>query len=156
MSTVNPAPRFITHVFLGGTVDSTYRDRFTEAIGKCELSIKPEIFNPIVPDWTPEHMILEMEAKERSEIQVFAITPAHTGFFTFIEIMDAAIKHPNKKVFVTFLTDEGEWTDAQKKSNWAILNVLRGYKNVLATTGDVTALAGNVAFALNQQFGTRD
>jgi hypothetical protein len=150
---VNAAPRFITDIFLGGTVASQYRGRFIEEYATLHLDGKAEVFNPIVKDWTPEAIVLEDSVKARAGVVVFAIAPSHTGFYSFVELMDMAVKHPNKKIILCFLTDEGDWTPAQLKSNAAIVGVLNSYKNISSYNATAKKLAQIVGRIISSQYG---
>lgn len=74
-------------VFLGGTCNgSLWRDdaiKILEPLGwTC--------FNPVVPNWTEKAQAKEEAIKFRADAQLFLITPRMTGFFSFMEALDAA------------------------------------------------------------------
>lgn len=74
-------------VFLGGTCNSSlWRD---DAVQILE-SLGWTCFNPVVAEWTEEAKAKEEEVKKKADAQLFLITPRMSGFFSFMEALDAA------------------------------------------------------------------
>lgn len=49
--------------------------------------LRIDYFNPIVEDWTEQ--CIEMEEFQKCNFHLYIFTPAQTGFYSFIELMDS-------------------------------------------------------------------
>ncbi len=97
-------------VFLGGTVDSKWRE---EIIPKLNINY----FNPIVKDWTPECQEEETRQKSFSDFLLYVITPKMTGVFSIAELVDDSNKNPDGTIFCYLIEDEDiKFTESQIKS----------------------------------------
>lgn len=103
-----------TKIFLGGTVDSNWRD---ELIPKLEV----DYFNPIVPDWTEEDYKEELKQRKICDFVLYCITPKMTGVYAIAEVIDDSNKQPEKTLFFVLEKDEESiFSERQKKSLIAV------------------------------------
>jgi hypothetical protein len=111
-------------VFLGGTVNSNWRDKLKEL-----LTIA--VFDPIVANWTPECVEEENTAKALAAVSLYVITPKHTGFYAIAELTHASFANDDHKVVVCFLDEDAgiTFTKAQQDSNRAITDLISLGKN---------------------------
>ena len=103
-------------VYLGGTVDSTWRDKL---IKKLEI----DYFNPLVDDWTEEDQKEELKQRKICDFLLYVITPKMTGVYSIAEVTDDSNKNPDKTIFCYLTTDndkedkeEYKFTKGQIKS----------------------------------------
>jgi len=115
------------YAFLGGTVDSTWRNKLIPKL-TCGF------FNPVVANWTPDDRKREDQAKAQASIEVYAITPKHTGFYAIAEMTKAVCGLPERKVALLFLEDDDGVTfdEHQAASITAIRELLSVYPNATA------------------------
>lgn len=86
-------------VFLGGTCNgSTWRNQLIPML-------KIDYFNPVVEDWTEEHMIEERLQREACDYCLYVITPAMKGVFSVAEAVEDSVKRPQKTIFCTLSVD---------------------------------------------------
>lgn len=106
-------------VFLGGTWNnSNWRDKLIPELEKNNI----KYFNPIVKNWTQEHIAIEnLEKNNLCDILLYMITPEQKGFYSFAEIIDSAV-FSNKLVIFAY-SKEG-WEGDSYKSLQAIENLL--------------------------------
>lgn len=126
-------------VFLGGTCNnSLWRNKLIPLL-------RIEFFNPVVDNWTPEDALKEEEKKETSKFLLFVVTTSQKGFYSIAELASAAYKYPDKQVVVAFVTDDGDFDAAQKKSNAAIIKLLSPLPNFKAvdTLDEVASYLNN-------------
>ena len=92
-------------VFLGGTCStSTWRE---ELLQKLDLD-KIEVFNPVVPNWTPECQKEEDLHRETDDICLYVITPEGEGFYSFVEVTDDSNKRPKRTVLCVLMEANGK------------------------------------------------
>jgi hypothetical protein len=105
-------------VFLGGTVDSTWRDSIIPML-------EVDYFNPLVADWTPACIAEEVRQREVCDVCLCIITPKMTGVYAIAEVIDDSNKRPERTVFVG-LRDDGDakFTESQWKSIGAIAQMV--------------------------------
>ncbi|PID55386.1 hypothetical protein CSB45_16220 [candidate division KSB3 bacterium] len=98
-------------VFLGGTCnESTWRDELIP-------DLKINYFNPVVDDWTPEHMAEEVRQREQCDFCLYVITPEMSGAYSIAEVVDDSNKRPEKTVFAFVGEANGfEFSKGQIKS----------------------------------------
>lgn len=95
-------------VFLGGTcADSTWRE---ELCAKLD-SERVEVFNPVVPDWTPECQAVEDFHRENDDICLYVITPEGVGFYSYVEVTDDSNKRPERTVLCVLTEANGKTYD---------------------------------------------
>jgi len=117
-------------VFLGGTCNkSTWRDLLIS-----QLPSSLSYFNPVVDNWTPEHLANELREREICDIIVYAITPKMKGIYSIAEAVDDSNKRPSKTVFA-ILPKDGLWSF--KESTLKSLHVIA---NMLARNGASTCV----------------
>ncbi len=86
---------FKNSTFLGGTCnESTWREELI-----AQLDEQVELFNPVIPDWTPECQAREDKAREESRYVLFVITSQMTGVFSIAEAVDCSNKRPGNTLF---------------------------------------------------------
>lgn len=92
-------------IFLGGTCgNNNWRNDFTSELVK--RGVPPEaIFNPVVPNWTPEDQAKEEEAKSRATSMIFYIAdPKQEGInvsaYSLVEATMALYDSPKSTVVV--------------------------------------------------------
>jgi hypothetical protein len=92
-------------VFLGGTVgNSTWRKSFTAAL--VEAGVDPNtIFDPVVPDWTPECQAAEDAAKATARFNLFYLCdPNQEGnpvsVYSLVEAVMGMYDQPSNTVVV--------------------------------------------------------
>lgn len=88
-------------VFLGGTIDSDWRDKFIPML-------KIEHFNPVVENWTEECKKRELEERQTCDFLLYVITPGMKGVYSIAEVSDDSNKNPEKTVLVILKRDDGE------------------------------------------------
>lgn len=92
-------------IFLGGTVNSNWRDKL---IPLLEL----DYFNPIVEEWNEKARINEEKEKNESEYQLYVITPRQEGFYTIAELVESANNEPSNTLLCILKEDKGKkWND---------------------------------------------
>jgi hypothetical protein len=96
-------------VFLGGTCnESNWRNLIIPM-----LDI--DYFNPVVKDWTPEHMKEELRQRKECDFLLYVITPKMTGVYSVAEVVDDSNKQPKRTIFVRLRNDgnnkfdDGQW-----------------------------------------------
>ena len=89
------------HIFLGGTYNSTWRDKLISML-KCSY------FNPIVPDWNKEAYQEELRQREFCDYCLYVITPNMTGMYSIAEAVDDSNKRPEKTIFCVLEEDLGD------------------------------------------------
>lgn len=110
-------------VFLGGTVDSKWRDKLIPLL-------QINYFNPLVPNWTEECMKEEVRQKGICEYHLYVITPNMTGVFSIAEVVDDSNKCPKKTIFVYLNEDVSKngdistFSPSQIKSLDQVCNVI--------------------------------
>ena len=83
----------LNKVFLGGTCGtSSWRESF------CDGSI--DVFDPVVPDWTPECQLEEDKQKDICTFHLYGLTKEQSGCYTFFEIADSIRKHKHVVLLV--------------------------------------------------------
>lgn len=126
-------------VFLGGTVNSKWRDEF---IPKCSVNC----FNPVVEQWSMETQQIEEQAKKDAIASLFVVTPKQSGLFAIAELTAAAIRQPEKTVVCFLDKDEDcEWDASQKASNQAIEKLVKEAGATVVNNLDDAASAISVA-----------
>jgi hypothetical protein len=89
-------------VFLGGTCnESKWREELIK-------TLKIDYFNPVVEDWTPECQEVEKREKEKSDYNLFVITPKMSGVYSIAELVECCFKKPHRTIFLYLKEDEGE------------------------------------------------
>jgi len=98
-------------IFLGGTCNnSTWRD---DLIPLLDINY----FNPIVKDWTEEAQKEEIKQRENCDFCLYVITPKMTGVYSIAEVIEDAIKRPDKTIFCVLEKDgKLEFDKVQLKS----------------------------------------
>jgi hypothetical protein len=110
-------------VFLGGTCnDSPWRDEIIPMLEAEEI----EYFNPVVPDWTPEHQAEEVRQRELCDFCLYTITPRMTGSYAIAEAVDDSNKRP-KRTILCVLARDGDmvFTPGQLRSLNAVAAMVR-------------------------------
>ena len=109
-------------VFLGGTVDSKWRETIIPLL-------RIDYFNPLVEDWTPECQAEEIKQRQECDYCLYVITPKMTGVYSIAEVIDDSNKRPEKTIFC-FLHEDGEekFTVAQVKSLRMVSDMVKNNK----------------------------
>lgn len=130
---------FNPKVFLGGTVDDSWREEFLKMYSG-------KYFNPIVPDWTPECVKIEDEEKAKSLMHLYVITPNMKGVYSIAEIMDSAMNHRGYTI-VCILRSSGEkaFDARQFRSLTEVAHLAKKYG---ASTCDSLATAAEICTML--------
>lgn len=103
--------------FLGGTCnESTWRD---ELIPMLQI----DFFNPVVDDWTPDCMDIELKERAAADFCLFTITPKMTGVYSIAEVVDDSNKRPDRTILVLLKKDNGLTFD---KHQWKSLKAVAG------------------------------
>ena len=106
-------------VFLGGTCNkSKWRN---ELISKLKI----KYFNPAVENWDKEAKRNEIKERKNCDFVLYVITPKMTGLYSIAEVVEDAIKQPNKTLFC--YTEQ----DGNKKFNEQQLNSLKEISNMI-------------------------
>lgn len=87
-------------VFLGGTVDSNWREQL---IPKLNV----DCFNPIVDDWNEEAQKKEIEKRKTCDFVLYVLTPKMSGVYAVAEVTDDSNKQPEKTV-LCILEEDGD------------------------------------------------
>lgn len=88
-------------VFLGGTFDSTWRNRMVIYLHEERL----DYFNPVVEDWDTAAQLNELRERENCDFCLYTLTPKMTGCYAVAEVIDDSNKCPEKTVLVLLRTD---------------------------------------------------
>lgn len=117
-------------VFLGGT---TGGPDWREAVLKLGLDM--DYFNPKVEVWTDQSKELEDIAKKNATLQLYVITPWAEGHYSIAELTEASVNNPAAAI-VCYLDelDGKTWTEHQRASNQAVIELVRKYGVKVATT----------------------
>jgi len=109
-------------VFLGGTCNgSSWRDEIIPYL----KSAKIDYFNPVVPDWTEECMVQEIEARKKCDFVLYVITPKMTGVYSIAEVVDDSNKRPCNTIFAILKSDSGKtFLDFQIKSLSSVVKMV--------------------------------
>ena len=62
--------------------------------------------NPVVPDWTEAHKIIERKQREECDVCLYVITPRMVGVYSIAEAVDDSNKRPDKTVFCFLEVDD--------------------------------------------------
>lgn len=82
-------------VFLGGTVDSSWRDEFILML----KNIGVDYFNPIVENWDDEAHKKEIHERKHCDYVLYVITAKMMGVYSIAEVVDDSNKRPEKTLF---------------------------------------------------------
>lgn len=80
------------YMFLGGTVESDWRQEFISTWNKEKMNEKYKsikLFNPIVDDWNEAAQAKEKEIKDNASLNLFVITPDQKGPYSWIEAFES-------------------------------------------------------------------
>jgi len=108
-------------IFLGGTWNgSTWRQVFIDLWKKSKDPVTKQLklFDPIVPEWTPECAERENEVKEKAALNLFVITPEAKGFYSPVEALECA--HEGSKVMFVLYDVDNQFDKSTIKSFDAI------------------------------------
>lgn len=112
-------------IFLGGTVNSNWREEFIECWKKSEDKKKKkyELFNPIVEKWTKECIAKELEVKANAKLNLFVvIADNHVGPYSFVEATESS--HYGKTILAIY--DEFDnLDDSTRRSYEAIGEIIK-------------------------------
>lgn len=125
-------------VFLGGTVNSNWREKAIEFL-------QIDYYNPIVLNWTPRCKLKEDEEKASSDFLLYVITPNMEGAYSIAEVIDDSNKRPEKVIFCMLLDDKDEYgnktsfSDNQHKSMLLIYKMIEknGAKAFISLEGAI-------------------
>lgn len=107
-------------VFLGGTCnESIWRDILIDML-KDYKGI--DLFNPVVPDWTPECQKREIYERKISQVVVYTITPEMTGFYSIAEVVDDSNKKPESTILC--ILNDWEFNEGQRRSIDAVGDIV--------------------------------
>lgn len=111
---------FELRVFLGGTVnESTWRSRLIPMLN-CE------VYDPVVPDWKPEHQAEELRQREICDFCLYTITPLMSGVYSVAEAVDDSNKRPKKTLLCILHADDGKAFEThQTKSLAAVCRMVK-------------------------------
>lgn len=99
-------------VFLGGTCNgSKWRDILIDMLKEYK---EIDLFNPVVPDWTPECQKIEIHEREISQVVVYTITPEMTGFYSIAEVVDDSNKKSDSTILC--ILNDWEFDEGQRRS----------------------------------------
>lgn len=102
----------MTNIFLGGTCNgSKWRD---ELIGKLNPGIT--YFNPVVDEWTEEHMKEELRQRGNADVCLYTITPKMTGVYSIAEVIDDSNKKPKSTILCVIMEDGTRFSKSQENS----------------------------------------
>lgn len=93
-------------VFLGGTVDSNWRNELIPML-------TVDFFNPLVDNWTPECQEEEIRQRKNCDYVLYTITSKMTGVYSIAEAVDDSNKRPQNTLFCVI---EDGFTESQLKS----------------------------------------
>ena len=63
-------------------------------------------FNPVVADWTEEHLERELYERRHCDFCLYVVTPKQTGFYALAEVVDDSHKRPDRTIYC-YLTEDG-------------------------------------------------
>lgn len=94
-------------VFLGGTCNgSVWRNDLLRL-----LSDKVKAFNPVVSVWDERAKFEEKYHREHDDVRLYCITPAMSGIYSIVEVVDDSNKRPDSTVLCVLYTDlSGSYT----------------------------------------------
>ena len=102
------------HIFLGGTCNgSKWRDDLLSLLDPRRITC----YNPVVPDWTEAHKIIERKQREECDVCLYAITPRMVGVYSIAEAVDDSNKRPDKTVFCFLEVDDTRDDDNVSEKN---------------------------------------
>ena len=108
------SPTTKRHVFLGGTCNgSKWRDDLILLLDPGRTTY----FNPVVPDWTEAHQLIERQQREEYDVCLYVITPRMVGVYSIAEAVDDSNKRPEKTVFCFLEVDDTRGDDNDKKND---------------------------------------
>lgn len=94
-------------VFLGGTYDSTWRNRMMIYLHEARL----DYFNPVVDDWNTAAQKNELRERKTCDFCLYTLTPKMTGCYAVAEVTDDSNKRPEKTILVILQNDGVNWFD---------------------------------------------
>lgn len=105
-------------IFLGGTVNSNWRDYVIPRLN-CGY------FNPVVDIWDEKAKKIESLMKEECDLLLFVITPQMEGCFSIAEVVDASNKFPEKTILTVLGEDEATiWGGPMSSSLQAVMQLV--------------------------------
>lgn len=108
-------------VFLGGTCnESIWRDILIDILKDYK---EIDLFNPVVPDWTPECQKREIYERKISQVVVYTITPEMTGFYSIAEVVDDSNKKPESTILC--ILNDWEFNEGQRRSINAVGDMVK-------------------------------
>lgn len=120
-------------VFLGGTINSNWRERLISMI-------KIDYFNPVVDDWSPRNQDEELKQKKFCDYYLYCITPKMTGFYSIAEVVEHSINKPKFTIFVHLILDDGHrFNNGQWNSICAISELVKNNGAISYTSLDDAA-----------------
>jgi hypothetical protein len=122
-------------IFLGGTCnESTWRDEFIRLMEEKEVPLT--CFNPVVDDWNTEAQLKENFEKDNCTFNVFCITPLMNGVYSIAEIMELSSRKRNVMLIVLKEDNGILFTESQKKSLEATMNLFKNNGFIFKTLED--------------------
>ena len=73
--------------------------------------------NPVVPDWTEAHKIIERKQREECDTCLYVITPRMAGVYSIAEAVDDSNKRPDKTVFCFLEVDDTRDVTVREKND---------------------------------------
>jgi len=125
-------------VFLGGTCNgSPWRDRLIPQLEEAGI----DYFNPVVEDWTPECQEQEREERESCDVVLYVITPLMSGVYSIAEVVEDAVKRPERTVFCVRNRTESAFSG--EGHGWEVQHVFsEGQRRSLEAVADMVVRNG--------------
>lgn len=117
-------------VFLGGTCNkSTWRD---ELITKLDSS-KINAFNPVVPNWTEEAQLNELNHRKNDDICLYVLTPEIPPYNSIsdAEVVDDSNKRPKQTIFCIIEERAGKRFNEHQQKGISMLNKILNQNGVI-------------------------
>lgn len=112
-------------VFLGGTCGkNNWRQSFTERLIAGGVSAE-SIFNPVVPDWTPECQAAEENAKAKATASIFYIADPGDETVSAYSMVEATMALYDQQHFTVVVFDDTGMEGHRKKAMTQCYNVLK-------------------------------
>lgn len=111
-------------VFLGGVCNGiNWREYVIDRLKDYD---DIEFYNPLVDNWTEEHRLLEIKARNDSDTIVYVISPEMLGVYSIAEVVDDSNKVPWRTILCILNTCNGiGFSEGMRRSVYAVSEMVR-------------------------------
>lgn len=135
-------------VFMGGSCDSNWRDKFVPMLDPNKVSA----FNPIVDDWDEAAQANEDWHKINDDFCMYVLTPEMNGIYSIFEVADDSNKRPDKTIFCVLPEENGKTFSIGLQLNFQKIkkDLIRNGARVFESLEDIATFLNNYELKQSQ------